>query len=120
MGAGNVYTSKGEEFMIDAFDTRLSSPYIGAGTGTGTPAKGDTTLGTEVGSRVSATKTQASADTILLQASWVYDASRNITEVGLFTASSSGTLIQRHVWVTGTLVGTTGDKILFKLKHTQS
>jgi hypothetical protein len=93
---GVVFTSAGEGLAADYFDGTASAPanwYIAWGTGTNSAAKGDTALQTEAAeSRVTATKTQPSADKNRLVGTITATGSKTITEAGVFTASSSGTM----------------------------
>lgn len=61
----DIYTSAGEALIVDIIDNTVAVPtyYVAQGTGTGTAAKGDTTLFTEASeTRVSTTQSQPSAD----------------------------------------------------------
>lgn len=110
-----VLTSVGEEWIVDKIDetVQTTGDYVGWGTGAGTAAKGDTGLFTEVQSRVTATRSQPTADKIRWVATLTADASRSITNAGNFTASSSGTLIVHGDFSTITLAN--GDKIEFTI-----
>lgn len=87
----NIYTSKGEEVVVDAIEAGLAC-FIGWGTGAGTAAKGDTDLFTPATeARVSATESQPTAD----KNQWVgtitcSGAGKTITNAGLFDAAGSG------------------------------
>lgn len=92
--------------------------YLGWGTGAGTTAATDTTLFTEVGSRVSGTSTQQTTsttdDTYQVVGTITAGSSATITNAGLFDASTSGNL-----FVKGDFTGialTTGDSIQFTFK----
>lgn len=92
----NVYTQAGEELIVDFIDGTASpgTHYIGAGTGAGSFSKSSTTLFTEVSeARVSATKSQPAADRNQWQATQTYTGTKTITNAGVFSASSGGTLI---------------------------
>ena len=111
-----VYTSAGEGWTADIFDGTTSNTavpyYVAQGTGTTAAAKGDTTLETESAeSRVSGTKSQPSADKNRVVATITATGTRAITEAGLLTASSSGTLIVRAVFSAINVVS--GDSIEF-------
>lgn len=91
-----VYSTVGKQFIVDLIDATVAvAAHFGAwGTGAGTAVVGDTTLFTEASeSRVSATKSQPNATTN--QWLWVMtaDGSKTITNAGVFSASSGGTLI---------------------------
>lgn len=96
-----VYTTVGKAFVVDAIDgTVATTPgFIGWGTGAGTAAVGDTTLFTEDSggsptyARVATTQTQPSADTNQQTGTIVANGTKTITNAGVFTASTSGTLI---------------------------
>ena len=79
------------------FDGSVAVPadyYVGWGTGAGTAAKGDTTLFTEASeSRVAATMSQPAADTNRAVAEITAAGTKTITNAGLFSASTGGTLI---------------------------
>ena len=115
----DIYTTAGEEFVVDAIETALSTPYIGWGTGAGTAAKGDTTLFTEASeSRVAATDSQPDASTNQWDATITADGTKTITNAGVFDASSGGNLI-----VKGNFTGiplTLGDKIAFTITLEQT
>lgn len=107
----NVYTQAGEEFVVDQIDA-FGNFYIGWGTGAGTAAKGDTALFTEASeARVLATKSQPLADKNQWVATLTADAAKTITNAGVFTQSTAGTLV-----VHGDFAGVAlalGDKIEF-------
>lgn len=91
-----VYTTVGKAQAVDRLDatSSLFLEYGAWGTGAGTAAVGDTTLFTEASeARVAVTKSQPAADTN--QALWTQtaDGVKTITNAGVFTASTSGTLI---------------------------
>lgn len=89
----DIYTDAGEAFVVDAIETALATPFVAWGTGAGTTAKGDTTLFTEASeARTAATASQPTAD----KNQWVglitADGSKTITNAGVFSASSGGTM----------------------------
>lgn len=110
-----VYTQKGEEFTVDKLDetSSLLPNDVGSGTGTTAANKADTTLQTEVESRVTATLTQPSADKLRAVATCSYTANRAVTEVGLFDATSGGNLIIRAVF--DAINVSSGDSIEFTI-----
>lgn len=114
-----VYTSAGEAFTADIFDGTIDNNgntpfYIAWGTGTTGAAKGDTALETESAeARTLATKSQPSADINRFVGTIVATGTRAITEAGVLTASSSGTLIIRSVFSAINLVS--GDSIAFTI-----
>lgn len=91
-----VYTTVGKQFIVDLIDATVAvSAHYGAwGTGAGTAAVGDTTLFTEASeARVSATKSQPTSDKNQWQWTMTADGSKTITNAGVFSASSGGTLL---------------------------
>ena len=77
--------------------------YVACGTGTGAEAAGDTTLGTEIsdsglerstGTLTQQTTTQTN-DTLQIVKAWSVSGTKTIAEVGMFNASSSGTMAFR-------------------------
>lgn len=103
----DVFTSAGEAWVVDAIDRTVdgsATQYIDWGTGTTAAAKGDTTLqtpGTEsrvaVGSGTG--RTQSAADTFQWVGTMTCNATgKAITEYGLLTASTGGTLIIHSVF----------------------
>jgi len=95
-----VLTQVGEELVIDLIDgtsaAHLSgaATWIGWGTGAGTAAKGDTVLFTEATeARVNTTQDQSAADILRWIGTITADGTKTITNAGLLTASSGGTLV---------------------------
>lgn len=96
-----VLTSVGEELLVDLIDgtsaahLTAGNTWVGWGTGAGTAAKADTTLFTEASeARVNpSTQTQPTADKLQWVATITANGSKTITNAGLLTASSGGTLI---------------------------
>jgi hypothetical protein len=98
----NVLTTIGRELIARAINQAgsgvgsVAPTYSGYGTGAGTAAIADTTLFTEVQTRVNGTasiQTGASTNNIFrVVAQHTADASRAITNAGLFDASSTGNL----------------------------
>lgn len=92
----DIFTSVGEGLVADYVDGTASAPtnwYIGWGTGVGTAAKGDSTLFTEVGTRVAATESQPAADTNQFVATLTSSGANTITNAGVFDASTSGNML---------------------------
>jgi hypothetical protein len=76
--------------------------YVGLGTGTDVPASGDTDLQTTLPDRVAGTVTSS---TNVIQNVSVFGPGSNtgaITEAGLFSASSGGTMFARQVFAVKT------------------
>lgn len=97
----NLIPTVGKEGIVDNL---LASPSLGKpthmaiGTGTEAAAAGDTTLKTELDRNALAEKTR-SGKVVTMKAEWVAgDGTGAITEAGLFSASSSGTLFTRAVF----------------------
>jgi len=74
--------------------------HMGVGTGSTAVAAGDTTLGTEVDRNALTTSGgTASTNTVEYEAVWnAGDGTGSLTEAGLFSASSSGTMLARTVF----------------------
>jgi carbohydrate-binding DOMON domain-containing protein len=70
--------------------------YVGWGSGTTTPTRTDTALGTEIapraGATVTATTTSIANDTLLITATLTAIASITVAEAGVFTTSTAGVL----------------------------
>lgn len=117
----DVYTSAGEALTADIIDGTTAAPtwYVGWGTGAGTAAKGDTTLSTEAAeTRVAATMSQPAADQNRFVGEIVSLSSQTITNAGVLSASTSGTLFI-HSDFTGVALGI-NDSIEFTWTHTWS
>jgi len=117
-----IYTQAGEELVVDLIDDTASGAathYIGWGTGAGTAAKGDTTLFTEASeTRVAATKSQPAVDKNQWLGTLTADAAKTITNGGVLSALTVGTLI-----VHGDFAGVAlllGDKIEFTVTLEQT
>lgn len=109
-------TDLGVAFLVDDWDTGATSitnmNYHASGTGNTTPEGAtNTVLDTEVETRQAGTKSQPTAPQLRSIATIGYTATRTIVEHGIFSANSSGTLWDRHVF-TGIGVGN-GDSIQF-------
>jgi len=94
--------------------------YLASGTGTGAESNDDTALGTEVtdNARTSATMTNPTAYTVKAVGTIEYTGNHAITELGLFSASSSGTLWDRSVF--SAINVASGDSIQFSYTLTVS
>lgn len=119
----DVYTQAGEEFTADLFDGTTSAPanhYIAWGTGAGTAVKGSTTLNTEASeARVIATRSQPTTDSNRFVGTLTCaGAGKTITNAGVFTASTVGTLLL-HSDFTGVALNV-GDSIQFTFTLTWS
>ena len=92
--------------------------YMAIGTGTGTPASGDTTLGTEAG-RVALTAFTSSTNTVTATATFPAGTGTGaITEAAIFNASTGGTMLCRTVFPVVTKQA--GDTIAITWKVTVS
>lgn len=91
-----VTAGKGQiaQRMVDA--TLAAPGWMALGTGTAAPAVGDTTLGTEI-DRNALTSNTRSGNVQTLVGNWAAGDATNaaITEAGLFSASSAGTMTAR-------------------------
>jgi hypothetical protein len=113
-----VVTTAGVNYMRDDFAAGAGSAdisnfkYHDSGIGTGAEAIGDTALGTAAGpARVAGTQDNSVAKTYTSVATIPYTATKAITEHGLFSASTSGTLWDRTVFAAINVVN--GDSIQF-------
>ena len=111
MANGTVLTNVGEEWVSERIagaqgtgatnNSANAGTHVGVGTGTTTPAKADTTLVTEVETRAATTVTVAggtgAAAKYQATATVAIGATRAIAEVGLFSASSAGSMFIRCV-----------------------
>jgi hypothetical protein len=97
----NLIVTTGKHAIADQLlaSPTLSKPtHMGIGTGTTAPAVGNTALVTEVGTRQSLSKTR-SGNVVTLVASFGAGVGTGaITEAGIFTAASSGTMYSRIVF----------------------
>jgi hypothetical protein len=114
LGSGLV-TTAGVNFMADDwFDnsTDISTfQHSAVGTGTTAAAIGDTVLVTPQGSRISGTKTNPTANILRVVALHPFTSTLAITEWGLFSATTGGTLWDRRVFTAINVVN--GDSIEF-------
>jgi hypothetical protein len=115
-----VVTNAGLAIITNRIKGSGTEPlYVAWGTGAGTAAVGDTTLFTEASeSRVSGTSTRVTTsqtnDTYQVVGTLTADASKTITNAGLFDASTSGNL-----FVKGDFTGVAlalGESIQFTIK----
>lgn len=117
-----IYTQAGEELTADIFDGTVVAPtnyYIGWGTGAGTAVKGSTTLNTEAAeARVVGTESQPVADQNQFVGTLTSASTQTITNAGLFSAATAGTLVI-HGDFTGVALNT-NDSIQFTFQLTWS
>lgn len=93
-----VVTNGGRDAIVDAFTgafTLANFNYHDWGTGTGDEAATDTGITAAGESRVSGTQSQPTSDVYQSVATITATGSHAITEHGLFSASTSGTLLDR-------------------------
>lgn len=97
----NVVTTVGKEFIASFLNSAVAGAatftgkYIGIGTNTTSESASDTALGTEV-SRSTGTASYLSGQILQIKATFVTGSGTGaITEYGLFSSSSAGTLIAR-------------------------
>ena len=97
----NLVVTAGKNYIAAKIVATTNSPvsmtHMAIGTGTGTPAAADTTLGTEVG-RVSLSSSVVSTNTVTYTATFPAGTGTGaITEAGVFNASgaNSGTMLCR-------------------------
>jgi hypothetical protein len=111
----NIFTQAGEDLLADILNRIVSVPtqwFIAWGTGAGTAAKADTTLFTEASeARVVATESQPTSDTNRFVGTMTAAAGKTITNAGVLSASSAGTLFIHSDFAGLPLAA--GDKIEF-------
>ena len=93
----NLVVTVGKNYIASrmASNSATVMSHMAIGTGTGSPAAGDTTLGTEAG-RVAVSSFSASTNTVTATATFPAGTGTGaITEAGILNASSSGTLLCR-------------------------
>lgn len=116
LGSG-VVTTAGVRLMANDWNTATAAlklaKYHDCGTGTTAPAIGDTTLVTPYGgSRATGTQSGGGTDNIYVTTGTIsFTGTLAITEWGLFTATSAGTLWDRRTFTAINVVN--GDSILF-------
>jgi hypothetical protein len=114
-----LVTTAGVTYIAQAF-TNVTEPenfnYHASGTGTNAESTGDTALQTEVATRVAGTQSNPSAGVYRTVAIIPYTGSLNITEHGILSAASVGTLLDRSVF--GAIAVINGDSIQFTYNFT--
>lgn len=117
-----VVTTVFVNFLVDQFQTETSEigdiNFHDSGTGTTAEAIGDTGLVTKVetGRQAGVQGEGASPNIYQSVATIGYTATRSITEHGIFTAASGGTLVDRSVFTA--IVVDSGDSIQFTYELT--
>jgi hypothetical protein len=120
----NLVVTTGLQWLSGALSGDVAAPetmkYIGVGTGTGAAAAGDTTLGTPVESRATGTQSRVTTtvtnDTYQVVGTISITDTRAITEAGLFSASTDGTLGARQVFSAVNAVSGDSVQVTWKLK----
>jgi hypothetical protein len=115
-----VVTTAGVNFLVDAFQGTTEPEafkYHGMGTGAVAENVSDTALGTEVETRATGTQVEgASANIYRTVGTITATAPRVVTEHGVFSASTTGTLLDRSVFSAINLAN--GDSIQFTYELT--
>ena len=95
----NLVVTAGKNFVADRMKNNSTvMGYMAVGTGTTAAAAGNTTLGSE-SDRNALTSTTVTNNEVAYVGTWAAgDASVAITEAGLFSASSGGTMLARTVF----------------------
>jgi hypothetical protein len=95
----NLITTAGRNELVARWDDGTAQPtHMAIGTGTNAAAAGDTTLQTEL-DRNALTSRVAATNVITMVGDWAAgDGTGAITEAGVLSASSSGTLFSRAVF----------------------
>ncbi len=95
----NLITTVGRNALVDLWDDGTTKPtHMAIGTGTNAAASGDTTLQTEL-DRNALTSRTVSTNVLTMVGDWAAgDGTGAITEAGVLSASSSGTLFSRAVF----------------------
>lgn len=111
-----LVTDAGVAYIVDAFDNTVeleNMNFHDAGTGTNAEAAGNTALQTAWGgARVAGTQSQPAANQYRTTATIPFTGTFAITEHGVFSASSAGTLLDRSVFSAINVVN--GDSIQFQ------
>lgn len=115
-----VVTTAGVNFLVDAFQG-LTEPedfkYHGSGTGTTAESAAQTALVTEVATRAIGSQTVGASANIYRTVGTInYSGAFAITEHGIFSASSTGTMLDRSVFSAINVIS--GDAIEFTYELT--
>lgn len=116
-----VVTTAGVNYIVDGLQANTTDislfRFHGSGTGTTAEAIGQTALVTEVATRTSGTQTEgASANIYRTVGTITYSGTFAITEHGIFSASSAGTMLDRSVFSAINVLS--GDSIQFTYELT--
>ncbi len=115
-------TTAFRDYIVDSLQNSTTDPlddmkFHGSGTTNTAESNGDTALAVEVETRVTGTQIEgASADIYKTVATVAYTATRAIVEHGVFSASTSGTLMDRSVF--SVINVNNGDSIEFSYEAT--
>lgn len=119
----DVVTNAGRAHIAGLLSNTVAPPadyFIAWGTGAGTAAVADTTLFTEVDARVSSVESRVTTtitnDTAQFVATLTAAAARSITNAGVWTASTAGTLIQKSDHASVPLLANDSIQYTFKIQ----
>lgn len=125
-----VVTDTGVNYIVDAFQNTTeveNMKYHGLGTGVGAEATGNTALGTELTTQYNPDNTRATGTTTEGASANIYrtvatntidSGTPAVTEHGIFSASSAGTLLDRSVFSAINLVANDGIQTTYDLTFT--
>ena len=96
----NLIVDTGLNFICDRMkDDETAMTHMALGSGSTAAAAGDTSLGTQLGSREALDSSTVTANQIVYVASFeAGDATGAVTEAGIFNAASGGTMLCRTVF----------------------
>lgn len=96
----NLIVNTGLNFICDRMkNDETAMTHMALGSGSTAAAAGDTTLGSQLGSREALDSDTVSSNTITYTASFeAGDATGAVTEAGIFNAASGGTMLCRTVF----------------------
>ncbi len=96
----NLIVDSGLNFICDRMkNDETAMTHMALGSGSTAAAAGDTTLGSQLGSREALDSDTVSSNTITYTASFeASDATGAVTEAGIFNAASGGTMLCRTVF----------------------
>ena len=96
----NLIVDTGLNFICDRMkDDETAMTHMALGSGSTAAAAGDTTLGSQLGSREDLDSSTVTANQIVYVASFeAGDATGAVTEAGIFNASTGGTMLCRTVF----------------------
>lgn len=110
------------DYIVDSLQNSTTSPmdvfkYHASGTGTTAEANSQTALTTEILSRVTGTQVEGASSNIFKTVATInYDNTYAVTEHGVFSASTTGTLMDRSLFTAINVVN--GDSIQFTYQAT--